>query len=162
MFKIWIKRKCKQPRPLFLHLTLQLALCIGAGSVLLTSAKPRLICWTARWRSDSSLQRTHFHCSMLGIAHGDLRLVCGCLAMETPFMKLLTNSYCADVASRGSLELGSESFKLGQRFYIPYKLQHAAVLFCELLWLTTSRLSRCCSYMFPLHNYSTDSWLGQL
>ena len=25
--------------------------------------------------------------------------------METHFMKLLTNSYCADVASRGSLEL---------------------------------------------------------
>ena len=31
----------------------------------------------------------------LGIAHGDLRLVCGCMAMETHFMKLPTNSYCA-------------------------------------------------------------------
>jgi hypothetical protein len=28
----------------------------------------------------------------LGIAHGDLRLVCGCSAMETHFMKLPTNS----------------------------------------------------------------------
>jgi hypothetical protein len=27
---------------------------------------------------------------MLGIAHGDLRLVCGCMAMETHFMKLST------------------------------------------------------------------------
>jgi hypothetical protein len=36
---------------------------------------------------------------MLGIAHGDLRLVCGCLAMETYFMKLRMNSFCADVAS---------------------------------------------------------------
>ena len=44
---------------------------------------------------------------MLGIAHGDLRLVCGCSAMETHFMMLPTNSYCADIASRGSLEVGS-------------------------------------------------------
>ena len=44
----------------------------------------------------------------LGIAHGDIRLVSGCSAMETHFMKLLTNSACADVASRVSLELGSE------------------------------------------------------
>jgi hypothetical protein len=33
----------------------------------------------------------------LGIVHGELRLVCGCSAMETHFMKLLTNSSCADV-----------------------------------------------------------------
>jgi hypothetical protein len=42
----------------------------------------------------------------LGKADGDLWLVCGCTAKETQFMKLLTNSYCADFASRGSLELG--------------------------------------------------------
>ena len=36
------------PRPLFLlHQTLQLALCIEAGSVLLASAKPRFVRWTA-------------------------------------------------------------------------------------------------------------------
>ena len=29
----------------------------------------------------------------LGIAHGDLRLVCGCSAMGTNFMKLATNSF---------------------------------------------------------------------
>ena len=46
----------------------------------------------------------------LGIAHADLRLVCDCLAMETHFMKLPTNRSCADVASSGSLELGSECF----------------------------------------------------
>jgi hypothetical protein len=45
---------------------------------------------------------------MLGIAHGDLRLVCGCSAMETHFMKFLMNSSCADFASRVSLELGGE------------------------------------------------------
>jgi hypothetical protein len=39
----------------------------------------------------------------LGIAHGDIRL--GCSAKETHFMKLLINSYCADLAYRGSLEL---------------------------------------------------------
>ena len=110
------------PRPLFLlHQTLQLALCIGADSVLLASEKPRLIRWIARWCSVirharecsrvQHLQLTH------GTAHGDLRFVCGCSAMETNFTKLPTNSSCADVASRGSLELGS-------------------VLFCELVWPT--------------------------
>jgi hypothetical protein len=47
--------------------------------------------------SFTSLQMT------LRIAHGDLRLACGCLFMETHFMKLQANSYCAD-----GLELGSE------------------------------------------------------
>jgi hypothetical protein len=46
--------------------------------------------------------------STLGIAHGDLRLVCGCSAMETNLMNLQIDSSCADVASRGSLKLGSE------------------------------------------------------
>uniref|UniRef100_A0A8K9WMR0 Myosin XVIIIB n=1 Tax=Oncorhynchus mykiss TaxID=8022 RepID=A0A8K9WMR0_ONCMY len=68
-------------------------------------------------KRDYSLQRTRFHCSRiqeraesftplqptLGIAHGDLRLVCGCSAMETHLMMLPTNSSYADVASRGSL-----------------------------------------------------------
>jgi hypothetical protein len=44
----------------------------------------------------------------LGIAHGDLRLVCGYSATETNFMRFPTNSSCADFASRGSLELSSE------------------------------------------------------
>jgi hypothetical protein len=40
------------PRPLFLlHQTLQLALCIGAGSVLLASAKPRFVRRNTRWWS---------------------------------------------------------------------------------------------------------------
>jgi hypothetical protein len=90
------------PRPLFLlHQTLQLALCIGAG--------PHTCVYTVY---GGELQLT------LGIAHGDLRLVCGCSAMETHFMKLPTNSYCADVASRGSLELGSECYNLGQTIFI--------------------------------------------
>jgi hypothetical protein len=46
---------------------------------------------------DSSLQRKRV------IANGDIRLVCGCSVMETHFMKLPTNSYCANIASRGSL-----------------------------------------------------------
>ena len=62
---------------------------------------------------DSSLQRTCFHCSnggklyttpadrvCAGIAHGDIRLVFSCSAMGTQFMKLSTNSSCADVACR--------------------------------------------------------------
>jgi hypothetical protein len=51
---------------------------------------------------------------MLGIVHGDLRHVCGCSAMETHFMELPTNRSCADIASRGSLELGSECCNRGQ------------------------------------------------
>ena len=104
------------PRPLFfLHQTLQLALCIWAGSVLLASAKPRLVSQTDRWWfinpknafpllqnpmvvSFTPLQPT------LGIAHGDLKLVWGCSAKETHFIMFLINSYCADVASRGSLD----------------------------------------------------------
>jgi hypothetical protein len=50
----------------------------------------------------------------LGIAHGDLRLLCGCSAVETHFMKILTNSYCVDVAPRGSLELGNECCNWGR------------------------------------------------
>jgi hypothetical protein len=72
-----------------------------------------------------------------GIVHGDLRLVCGCSAKETHFTMLPTNSYCADVASRGSLELGTECCNLS--------LQHLAVPLCELVWPTTSWLTRCCS-----------------
>jgi hypothetical protein len=58
----------------------------------------------------------------LGIAHGDLRLVCTSSAMETHFMKLLTNSYCADVASRGSLELGREQCNRGRTIFTCYTL----------------------------------------
>ena len=44
----------------------------------------------------------------LGIAHGDFRLLYSCSSMETHFMKFPMNSFCAAVASRGNLELGSE------------------------------------------------------
>ena len=47
----------------------------------------------------------------LGIAHGDLRLVCGCSALDTYFMKLPANSSCADISSRVSLELGGVATK---------------------------------------------------
>ena len=36
------------PRPLFLHQTLQLALCIAASNIVLASVKPRLVRQTAR------------------------------------------------------------------------------------------------------------------
>ena len=70
---------------------------------------------------------------MLGMAHGDLRLVCVYLAMETHFMKPATNSYCAEVASRGSWELSSECCKLAQTTFTHHALQHSAVVFCELV-----------------------------
>ena len=124
------------PRPLFLlHQTLQLSLCIRAGSVLLASTKPRFVRRTARWWSvihhsrEFPLLQSPMEASftplqlMLGIARGDLRLMCGCSAMETHFMKFPKNSYCADIASRGSLErvLQSEDRWL-------WFLQHSTVL----------------------------------
>jgi hypothetical protein len=69
----------------------------------------------------------HAQCKALA----DLRLVCGCSAMETPFMKLPTNSYYADVASRGSWELGSECCNWGQIIF--YSLC-ASTLGGPVLW----------------------------
>jgi hypothetical protein len=57
---------------------------------------------------------------------------------ETHFMKLPTNSYCVDVASRGSSELGSEYCNRGQTIF-------TVVPFCELVWPTTLQLGHCCS-----------------
>ena len=53
------------PRPLFLRQqTLQLALCIGAGSVLMASAKHRFVHSDSQMvKHDSLPQRMHFHCS---------------------------------------------------------------------------------------------------
>lgn len=42
-----------------------------------------------------------------GIAHSDLTLLCSCSAIETNFKKLLTQSSCTDVASRGRLKFCS-------------------------------------------------------
>ena len=79
------------------------------------------------------------------IEHVDLRLVCVCSAMDTHFMTLPTNSYCAEVAPRGSLELDSECRNRGQKICTHYALQHSVVPFSELVWPTISQLSHCCS-----------------
>ncbi|KAK6310132.1 hypothetical protein J4Q44_G00200130 [Coregonus suidteri] len=53
--------------------------------------------------------------------------------METHFMKLPTNSSCADVASRGSLELVSECCNRGQTIFTHYALQWShSVSLCGL------------------------------
>ena len=83
--------------------------------------------------------------SPLQQTHGELRLVCGYLAMETHFKKLQKNCSCADVASKGILELGCECCNRGQAIFIHYALQHSVVLFGELVWPTTLRLSCYCS-----------------
>ena len=74
------------------------------------------------------------------IAHGNLRLGCGCSAMETHFIKLLTNSSCADIASRNSLEVGSVGCNRGDDFYM---LQHSAVPFCKLVSLVFRSIHPC-------------------
>ena len=69
----------------------------------------------------------------LGIVHGDLRPVCGYLAMESHFTKLPTNSYCTDVASRGSLELCSECCNRGQTIYTSFSTRRSrSVSLCGL------------------------------
>lgn len=40
-----------------------------------------------------------------GLSHSDLRFACRCSAMTAHFMKLPTNSSCANVFSRGSLKV---------------------------------------------------------
>ena len=79
---------------------------------------------------------------MVIIGHGELRLVCGCSAMETHFMKLLTNNYCADVASKGRLELGSECCNQGQMIFMLYVLLDSPIPCCEVVWPNTLRLNR--------------------
>jgi hypothetical protein len=75
-------------RPLFLlHETLHLALCIQAGSVLLASAKLRFVRWAASTQHTFTLLESNGRCftplqQTLGIAHGDLKLMCGCSAMK--------------------------------------------------------------------------------
>jgi hypothetical protein len=98
--------------------------------------------------------------TMLGIAFGDLRLVCGCSAIGDTFHEAPTNSSCADVASKGSLELSSNCCNQGQTIFTCCACQHSAVPFCALVSPTTSRLSRCCSLMFPLHKNSIIKLTG--
>ena len=89
--------------------------------------KPRFVRRTARWWNMIYQSREHVSTApesnvcftplqlTPGIEHGGLRLECGCSAMETHFLKRRTNSSCAEVASRGSLELWSECCNRGQK-----------------------------------------------
>jgi hypothetical protein len=53
----------------------------------------------------------------LGIAHKSKITMHNYQAMKTHFMLLPTNSFCADVASRGSVGLGSECCNRGQTIF---------------------------------------------
>ena len=66
----------------------------------------RMICYELQF-----VQYVRNLLTTLGIGYGEQRLVCGCSAMETHFMKLSVNGSVADVASRESLELGSECLR---------------------------------------------------
>ena len=90
--------------------SMQRSQIILAGSPPLASAEPRFITPENSFPLLHSAMTGSFTSLLLtfGIAHGDLRLVCSWSAMETHFMTLQTNSYCADVTSRSRLELGSE------------------------------------------------------
>ena len=70
----------------------------------------------------------------LGLVHGDLRLVYSCSAMETHFMKLPILSYCADVASKGILDVCSECWNRGLFLHALHfsTRQSNSVSFCGL------------------------------
>ena len=93
------------PRPLFpLHQTLQLALAFGQvvfslhpPNTDLAIGLPDGEAWFPLLQSPMAVSVTPLQ-PTLGNVHVDLRLVCSCSATETHFMKLPTNSYCADVA----------------------------------------------------------------
>lgn len=52
----------------------------------------------------------------LGIAHGDVRVACSCLATETHLTKLPTHCLCDDIVSRGNLD-PLESDLVGRKFH---------------------------------------------
>ena len=93
-------------------------------------------------KRDSSLQRTRFHCSRVqwrqSLYHSNRRLallmvILGLCAAARPWKTISWSSWRAVLV----LTL--------------------VVLFCELVLLTTLRLSRCCSQTFRLRNNSTYS-----
>ena len=78
----------------------------------------------------------------VGIAHDGLRLVCGCLSMETHFHEVPGEQLlCWRCFQR---QYGTREGVLQPRTADFYALQHSAVVFCELVWHTTSRLISCC------------------
>jgi hypothetical protein len=92
-------------------------------------------------KRDSTFQRMRFHCSWVQwrrylhhlhhpdgcITHGDLRHVA---ARPLKPISWSSRYYCADVASRGSLELGSECCNWGQTIFMLYALQHSVLWAC--------------------------------
>jgi hypothetical protein len=139
----------------FLHQTLQSALCIRLVTFSWHPPNPYLsVCLldTVAWfitpenvfpllQSPMAARFTPLQ-PTLGISHGDLKLVCGCSALETHFMKLPSNCYCVDVASRCSLDSVVSVATEGRRFLRPTRFSTAQ--FCELVWPYTSWLSHCC------------------
>jgi hypothetical protein len=71
-----------------------------------------------------------------------------------------TNSSCADVASRGSLELGSECFNRGQMIFMRFSTRRCrSVSLCglplqglPLVWPTTSGPTTCVAYHFRAYH----------
>lgn len=153
-----------------LHLTLPLALRVPVCSVLLAFSKPNFFPLDSQIvMQDSSLQRTRVQCSRVlwqcctplqltpGIEHCDFKLVCSCSAMETLFRKLLTHSSCADAASRGSQELGSEWCNRGGHFYVLHgsALGGPALGVCVIYYFMANA-----SMYF--HNTCTYNWIEQI
>ena len=117
--------------PLFLfHQTLQLSLCIRAGSVCHPPNPDSSVgladgkAWFITPENAFPLLQSPMAASFTPLQPTlGIRLVWGCFAMKTHFMKLPTNSSSADVASRGSLELGSECCNWGQMIFTCFSAQ---------------------------------------
>ena len=160
------------PRRLFfLHQTLQLALCIGACSVLLASAKPRF----ARWWSMIHHSRECISTAPVqwwrALLHSSQRLalvILGLCEAARPW-KPISWSFQQTVTVLTLLPkaiwnlkviVATENRRVMQ--ICVNKRDIYALWSSAVVWPTTSWLSRSCSSTFPLHNNSTCSWPGKL
>ena len=110
-------------------------------------------------KRDSSLQKTRIHCSRVqwrrAIHHSRpllalRKVILGSCLAARPWKQISWSSRRTVLVlmlfpEELSSECCSECCNWGQMIFMHLALQHSAVLFCELVWPITSRLSRCCS-----------------
>lgn len=100
---------------------------------------------------------------MLGIAYCNLMLVFSCSAVETHFIKLVMQSSCADVASRGSLEICSEWCKSIADFYTLGASALMGPTLCCLCGLPHGGWAAVVPTCLHFTTIAlTQSWLGQI
>ena len=140
------------------------------NTVLLATAKPRLVHHIVRWKSAihhsrehvSTALRVQWQCAplhpMLCIALADVWLGCSCSAMETHSMKLSTHCSWANLKATWSLEVCSDWLCRKLATSAHNAPQHLLTPLRHFTWPTTLWLSCCRSQSFPLCYNTTDGW----